>query len=550
MAQINLGGSVGVPGSVFVLGNESVAYASDADVTLSPAQYSNYFLELTSSVSLTATRKLVAPLNPGQTFLVSNQTTGGQSIEVIGPSGTGISVLAGSQLLVGTDGVNYSYLGGAPGGFGLYIFRPGGVTAGNMLTTAAQVATTLSVVGGAAIIVVDTSLAPAVIPAGVTWDMKNVGAIVGGNGNLYDTTLTIADTGQIKNPNALQGMTFNSQAQTGPSFDFDDWANPEVNYNEVIITTDAIATIAPWLVPAGGTLTLQALNGLMFTNNGASLPLVALASGGAGAGGVLTFVQSFGYPIPAEFVSGDASTTFAIAADASTYPLPTFTGFTGTFSNFYVDNAPGVGYTPATPADWVTPPTNVQDALDDLASGSGGVWTQSGELIFATDTNASVAAAQSTATAGQAAVAFAASSATGENSFAAANGSATGLQSSCLSSGSSTALASFAGAGGAAHGNYSAAFAQGEASFLYDAAFGLGSLASSASAGGAFAIGTGQATNDWAFACAAGQASGPYSVAGSTGTAAGTNDTAFASGAASGGSAIGSFACTGAETGQ
>jgi hypothetical protein len=112
-AQILLGGSVGVAGSVFVLGNSSVAFASDANHALLASEYSAYFLLCTSSVSLTATRNLVAPLNPGQTFLVANYTTGGQVIQVIGPSGTGVTIPNGQASLVGTDGVNYFSIGGA-----------------------------------------------------------------------------------------------------------------------------------------------------------------------------------------------------------------------------------------------------------------------------------------------------------------------------------------------------------------------------------------------------------------------------------------------------
>ena len=112
MAQINLSGSIGVPGSVFVLGNSTVEYPSDADLVLTAAQYSTFFLDVTSSGALTATRKLVAPLNPGQTFLVQNNTTAGQSITIVGVSGTGVTIANGAVALVSTDGTNYFPVGG------------------------------------------------------------------------------------------------------------------------------------------------------------------------------------------------------------------------------------------------------------------------------------------------------------------------------------------------------------------------------------------------------------------------------------------------------
>jgi hypothetical protein len=115
MSQIVLGGSVGVQGSVFVLGNATVNFATDANHTLLASEWANYYLALTSTGSLTATRNLIAPLNPGQTFLVENNTTGGQAVQVLGASGTGVLVASGQAKLVGTDGVNYFAIGGGGG---------------------------------------------------------------------------------------------------------------------------------------------------------------------------------------------------------------------------------------------------------------------------------------------------------------------------------------------------------------------------------------------------------------------------------------------------
>lgn len=111
-AQINLGGSVGVPGSVAVLGNYNVVFAADATHTMSSTEYSNYFLDVTSSVSLTATRNLIAPLTQGQAFVVQNNTTGGQSITIIGSSGSGVTIADGYTVAVICDGNNYIQVGG------------------------------------------------------------------------------------------------------------------------------------------------------------------------------------------------------------------------------------------------------------------------------------------------------------------------------------------------------------------------------------------------------------------------------------------------------
>ena len=104
--QIPLTGSVGVKGSVAILGSASVTIA-DANHTLSANEYASNFLSVTSSVSLTAMRLLIAPLNKGQQFTIQNSTTGGQAIEIIGATGLGVVIPNGQTLTVACDGSNY-----------------------------------------------------------------------------------------------------------------------------------------------------------------------------------------------------------------------------------------------------------------------------------------------------------------------------------------------------------------------------------------------------------------------------------------------------------
>lgn len=105
MAQINLGGSIGTTG-VSILGNVNISI-SDANHTMSIAEYTNQFINITSGVSLTAQRNIVSPLTIGLSFIVKNATTGGQNIQFIGPSGTGVIVANGETVLVVNDGTNY-----------------------------------------------------------------------------------------------------------------------------------------------------------------------------------------------------------------------------------------------------------------------------------------------------------------------------------------------------------------------------------------------------------------------------------------------------------
>ena len=78
---------------------------SDANITLLHGEALNDILEFTSSVSLTATRNVVIPLMVKQ-YSVFNNTTGAQSLQFIGASGTGITVANGKRAIIYGDGTN------------------------------------------------------------------------------------------------------------------------------------------------------------------------------------------------------------------------------------------------------------------------------------------------------------------------------------------------------------------------------------------------------------------------------------------------------------
>lgn len=107
MAQIALTGSVGAPGNFPILGSANISFASNAAHTLLASEYSNFFLQVTSGVSLTGQQDLIAPLTEGQAFVIQNKTTGGQAIRAIASSGVGIVIANGSMTLVVCDGTNY-----------------------------------------------------------------------------------------------------------------------------------------------------------------------------------------------------------------------------------------------------------------------------------------------------------------------------------------------------------------------------------------------------------------------------------------------------------
>jgi collagen type VII alpha len=115
MADILISGSIGAAGNFAILGNVVVEIVGNADLVLSQPQYTNLFVRVTSDGTSLATRKVVAPLFPGETFVVQNAVSDGHSIQVIGASGTGVTIAPGAVVLVACDGTNYNLVSTATG---------------------------------------------------------------------------------------------------------------------------------------------------------------------------------------------------------------------------------------------------------------------------------------------------------------------------------------------------------------------------------------------------------------------------------------------------
>jgi hypothetical protein len=96
-----------------IVGRVTVTFASDANRTLTltdtnAAQDARaLFLNVTSGVSLTATRDLIVPAI-NKTYIVKNATTGSQSIRVI-VAGVGVTIPNGKTVLVYNNGTDVGY---------------------------------------------------------------------------------------------------------------------------------------------------------------------------------------------------------------------------------------------------------------------------------------------------------------------------------------------------------------------------------------------------------------------------------------------------------
>lgn len=171
-------------------------------------------------------------------------------------------------------------------------------------------------------------------------------------------------------------MTITVIPHTLPSIDYDDWSDSPVlnviNFGSVFY--DPSSTI-PWMeVPnmtSENSFFLQLLQGGQLNGESPTGGIALQAgTGGADSGASIFFVIDFlTTPFSPGIVSGDTTTAITWNADASGFPVPAWTVFTGTFTVFGVDNAPGVFYTPAVSGNWVGPaPTTVQQALDRIAA--------------------------------------------------------------------------------------------------------------------------------------------------------------------------------------
>jgi hypothetical protein len=106
-------GNLGTALEQAIVGRVTVSFASDANKTLTlsntnAAQDARaLFLNLTSAVSLTATRDLIVPAI-NKNYIVKNATTGSQSIRVI-VAGAGVTIPNGRTALIYNDGTDITY---------------------------------------------------------------------------------------------------------------------------------------------------------------------------------------------------------------------------------------------------------------------------------------------------------------------------------------------------------------------------------------------------------------------------------------------------------
>lgn len=186
-----------------IVGYGNPNFTTDADLTINltdsnASQTARAFvLNVTSSVSLTATRELVVP-TVQKPYIIRNNTTGGQSITVKTSAGTGVTVPTGKYAFVyanGTDVVSSidhipsltlaTALGATSGGTGQSSYAVGDLLYASTTTALSKLA---DVATGNALISGGVSTAPAWGKVGLTTHVS--GTLPVANGGTGQTTYT------------------------------------------------------------------------------------------------------------------------------------------------------------------------------------------------------------------------------------------------------------------------------------------------------------------------------------------------------------------------
>lgn len=202
-----------------IVGYATANFTTDADLTISLTDSNasqtarNLVLNVTSGVSLTATRNLIVPTIE-KPYYIFNNTTGGQSILVKTSTGTGITVPNGSKMFVYADGTNVVEA----------INRLGSVTLGSALPVASGGTGQTSYTNGQLLIGNSTgnTLTKATLTAGTGITITNgsgsitIEATGGGGGGItytrYTTNVTLAN-----NNGAIADTTSGSFTVTLPA---------------------------------------------------------------------------------------------------------------------------------------------------------------------------------------------------------------------------------------------------------------------------------------------------------------------------------------------
>jgi hypothetical protein len=205
------------------------------------------------------------------------------------------------------------------------IFRPGGVAGGNVYTTWATAFAAATASQCACILYVDSSLAAATVPAG-TWDC--LGALTLAGYNVFEDTLTIADTGILKRPQAISGLTVECTCATTQAFTFN---SGDTFFLDRFCNVDLLAgaTVPAIQIPNGAILAIFFDSGAVDNTATPTIGVIGIAAGGNLAATIATAYFNSSPLITGNEISGPAGAVVEWDRPDVTPPM-TSTLYTGT----------------------------------------------------------------------------------------------------------------------------------------------------------------------------------------------------------------------------
>lgn len=274
----------------------------------------NQVLVLTGS--LTATRNLIAPLVE-KTYVVKNNTSGGQSVQVIGSSGLGVTIPNGIAAYVYCDGINfYNAISGSVGNY--TVNGNLAVTGTTALTGAATLSSTLAVTGATTFTGIPSGPTAA---AGTNTTQLATTAFATGAVNTAVAALGTMSTQNANNVNitggTITGITDLAVADGGTG-------SSSLTANSVLLGNGTSA-LSGNLVAPGATGNVLTSNGTTWTS--------AAAPGGVGKSGTSwhnvtgsrspgsSYVNNYSYPIMVSAggsTNGYGSITITLTCDGVT----------------------------------------------------------------------------------------------------------------------------------------------------------------------------------------------------------------------------------------